>query len=199
MKRFIALVLFFTLTVTWGFAMDRAIGGGLLLNASSTSGSIGLQNNITADWNMSRAGFGLFGFYGVNQFLELNLGFLYKNPGDLTMTVLGYSETTNASDWGIEGTGALQLGIYGKYPIPFTHIFVLFPTVGIDLELTLSDDEGWWDDLCLRAGVGLDFFFSERLFLRSHLIYGAALPFGGTLDTRLTHGLLVKSGLGWMF
>ena len=54
----------------------------------------------------------------------------------------------------------------------------------------------WWDDIWLRAGLGADFFISDRLFVRGHLIYGVGLPVFGAGDEELTHGLLVKLGVG---
>jgi hypothetical protein len=47
----------------------------------------------------------------------------------------------------------------------------------------------------------MDYFFTDRIFLRSHLIYGAAIPVGGPDDIGATfgHGLLLKVGVGWMF
>ena len=189
---------------TGAFAMDMAVGGGLMYNWSKTSGTMSdydpYLGNYDIDWSMNRNGFGVFGFFGFSQYAEANLGFLYKNPGTLSVKVLGYEESASASEYGIESTSALQLGLYGKYPIPISDVFVFFPTVGLDLELTLSGDDEWWHDLWFRGGVGLDYFLSERMFVRGHLIYGAALPLGGDKELGLsfTHGLLIKAGLGFM-
>jgi hypothetical protein len=77
---------------------------------------------------------------------------------------------------------------------------VFFPTLGLDYELTLGSDtkakDGveikWWDDFWIRAGAGLDFFVSEKMFIRGHLIYGLSLPVGGEADIGVDygHGLL---------
>ena len=150
---------------------------------------------------MNRNAFGAFGFFGLNKFVEFNLGILVKVPGDFTVTQDGESYTWSASEMGLDSVGSLQLGAYGKYPFPISDRFVFFPTAGIDLELSFSED--WWHDLWIRGGAGLDVFFSERLFLRSHLIYGVSIPMGGKSDLgdwrlQVGHGLLIKVGMGWM-
>jgi len=197
--------------------MDKAAGFGVLFNTGSTSGQIDYvdygvdyygnsgKTSRTADWTMKRAGYGGFAFFGLGQNWELNLGFLYKNPTSLKLTMDKESETLTGSDLALEAAGALQFGLYWKYPIVVSETLVFFPTLGTDFELSLSTDnyEGWvwWDDIWVRAGIGMDFFFSESTFLRTHLIYGAAFPVGGDSDLGLTfgHGLLLKAGIGFMF
>jgi hypothetical protein len=200
MKKLIVLALFLTIAVSGAFAQDKAFGGGILYNNTSTSGS----DDYGYDWTMSRNGFGAFAFFGLGRFWEFNLGFLYKNPSEIKVKYEGESYTMKGSEIALEGAGALQLGIYFKYPIPLSDMFVFFPTAGFDFEFSLSSEEyngwEWWHDLWLRAGLGLDVFFTEKIFLRSHLIYGAAIPVGGPSDLGLSfgHGLLIKLGLGWM-
>jgi len=186
------------------FALDNAAGGGVLYNLGFSNGTVDLAPYGKTNWEMSRNGFGAFGFFGLGRSLEFNIGFLYKNPNDLTAD----GEKIPLAGAGFESTQALQFGIYWKHPIPLNEQFVIFPTAGVDYELTLGSSSNnsimptdWWDDLWLRAGVGLDTFFSETMFVRSHLIYGAAIPIGGDKDLGLSvgHGLLVKVGIGFMF
>lgn len=208
MKKCILVVVCLTVLASGGFALDKTIGGGLMYNAGFTNWDWDLNNSPLGDtweFEMSRNGFGLFAFFGVSQFFELNLGLLFKNPDTMKVTIT-YDDGTkesgsfSASDLGLDGAAALQLGIYFKIPIPISTALVFFPTVGTDLELTL--DEDWWSDFWLRAGVGLDIFLSERMFLRGHAIYGIALPFGSDIfddaNTVFGHGLLIKFGIGWM-
>jgi len=192
MKKMCVLAICLLFASAGAFAMDKAAGGGILYNNSTTLGEV-----EGYDWEMNRNGFGAFGFFGMSQFLEFNFGFLYKDPSSIKLDGETYSVA-------FDPAAALQLGIYGKYPIPLSDTLVFFPTGGIDLELSLSDEDysgwKWWHDLWLRAGVGLDVFFSEKLFLRSHLIYGAAIPVGGEeeMGLKFGHGFLFKVGLGWM-
>jgi hypothetical protein len=196
MKKIVVLLLLLLVTVG-AFALDKTVGGGLLFNAGFTNGKLEGEDNFT----ITRNGFGAFGFFGVSQFMELNLGFLYKNPRKIKADGMEWDVSDVMS-----GAAALQLGIYGKYPIPISDTLVFFPTGGVDFELTLGGkaekDTGydWWHDLWLRGGLGLDVFFTDRMFLRSHLIYGAAIPMGGSGDLGLTfgHGFLMKVGIGFM-
>ncbi|MCL2519800.1 MAG: hypothetical protein FWE37_02170 [Spirochaetaceae bacterium] len=195
------------------FAMDMAVGGGILFNQSSTSGSISGDGigfpGESVDWRMSRSGFGAFGFFGLGQNWEFNLGFLYKNPGTVREEWSdGYTDSYDASDW-FEAPLALQIGIYYKYPIVLNERFVIFPTAGVDFEYTIGgngendfiDETEWWHELWVRAGVGLDTFITETMFIRTHLIYGVGPALGGSdsLGASFSHGLLVKIGLGVMF
>jgi hypothetical protein len=203
MKKIFVLILLIAVSAG-AFALEKTVGGGALFNWSSTSGTaagsvLGLPGSI--DWSMNRTGFGAFGFFGISPYVEFNLGFLYKKPGQIKMNYMGDTETVDPSEMDIWSTGALQIGVYGKYPFVISDKIVIFPTAGIDFEYTISSDEAWWNELWFRGGAGIDFFLTERLFLRSHLIYGAAMPIGGGdwLDLKLTHGLLAKVGIGWMF
>lgn len=199
--------------------MDMAFGGGGLFNASWTNGSV--SNIIWNDpdmgpipvdelkLNLSRQGFGGFIFFGFGRYAELNLGFMYKNPKKIkaTATVGGYTESAeeDVSNY-IEGTLAMQFGIYFKYPFVMSDRLVLFPTGGIDYELSLADTvDGWWDDLWIRGGVGLDVFFNQNSFVRIHALYGFGIVVGGDemiwsdFDSYYSHGMLVKVGVGFMF
>jgi len=212
MKRTIVIGLCLLVLASTGFAMDKAVGGGLLFGKTFSSGQAkDSDSGTTTDWKMDRTSFGGFAFFGLSQYLEFNLGLLYKSIGSITVG----SQTVSGSeveDMGIKSTTAIQVGIYGKYPFVLSDKLVLFPTAGIDYEHTLggnnSDVEDgwkWWSDLWIRGGVGADFFFTNALFLRGHLIYGASIPVGGDKATndylghKVGHGLLVKVGLGFMF
>ncbi|MCL2042517.1 MAG: hypothetical protein FWG89_00100 [Treponema sp.] len=216
MKKFIGVVLFLAIASSGAFTMERAFGFGFMFNTGNSKGVVEIPwydgyNHYTEewDWTMKRTGFGAFAFLGLSRFIEFNLGLLYKNPDSMSVSSGGYTEVISGSQTGLENTVALQLGIYGKYPFPVSDSLVIFPTAGVDFEFTLGDEtgeyegfsSGWWHDIWLRAGLGLDFFFSDTMFLRSHVIYGAAIPVGGEADLglKIGHGLLLKVGLGWMF
>jgi len=213
MKRIIILTLLLLVMVSGVFALDKAIGFGAMYNHSFTKGlwktrwldPNGSFYDIDTDWTLNRNGFGAFIFFGLSQYFELNLGFLYKNP----IQMIQESSDGNTQKWDKndlsrywEPTFALQGGVYLKYPITISDIFVFFPTAGADFEYTFAgENEWWWSDIWLRGGMGLDIFFTDRLFLRTHFIYGVALP---VLDEpiwgiKISHGLLGKIGLGWMF
>jgi len=225
MKKIIAVALLLLFVGTGAFALDKAVGGGALFNSAWTLGvdeyryAARVWSNYYGeymydDWilakdeyTISRNGFGAFAFFGIGRYFELNLGFLYKNPNKLKLKwedKSGYDGEVYTSGEGemdiswLDGTAALQFGLYFKYPFVISDRVVIFPTAGIDYEYSFDTD--WWDDLWFRAGVGLDVFFTDRLFLRTHFIYGAALPISDDWDfLTFSHGLLIKAGIGWMF
>ena len=218
MKRAVLLLLCLAAMASGAFAMDKAVGGGIMFNYSRTIGKMDLtwMGEPNYDWDLARNGFGGFAFFGLGRYVELNLGFLYKKPGTIKESYTEYGVKYEGEEEGsdfLDGSVALQFGAYFKYPFVLSDRFVLFPTVGIDYEFTLNKGDVsstgwvWWDDLWFRGGVGLDIFFSERLFLRTHFIYGVAVPIAVDKDfkdyfgpgPKFSHGLLVKAGLGFMF
>jgi len=204
MKKIFAL-LCLMIIASGAFALDKAIGVGGLFGYSFNGGDVdsGVSPYIRGTWDMSRMSYGACGFFGISQFVEFNVGYLYKSINNISMIALNTGEkvTLSGNETGINDTGALQLGVYFKYPFYISDIFIFFPTVGSDVEITISSNRSWWNDLWLRGGIGLDIFFTEKLFLRVHGIYGAAIPFGGNVPmfkSNFGHGLLVKAGFGFM-
>ena len=217
MKKVLALAILLTVIGTGAFALDWAVGGGGLFNYTSSIGKSITDDKLTID----RTGFGGFAFAGLGRFVELNFGFIYKQPQTMTVYqwLSDYEFTMDVRD--LDSALALQFGAYFKWPFVLTDRLVLFPTLGVDYELTVNNDL-WWNDLWFRAGAGLDVFFSERVFLRVHAIYGIGVVLGAEesifgymdyiLNTALggyyynpfsdkvfSHGLLLKVGVGWMF
>jgi len=185
MKKAIIIFVCFAILGAEVFALEKAAGMGALGGVTFQSGEEGTY----ADGSFTRFSGGIFGFFGFSQYTELNLSLLYK----------AISGGNGGSSY-FTPTWALQVGVYGKYPFVLSDKIVLFPTAGLDFEWSFDMDT-WWSDLWIRAGLGMDLFFSETMFLRSHLIYGAAIPvtYVEDLGVKVGHGLLVKVGLGWMF
>ena len=224
MKKTIVLMLGLVLMGSAAFGLNMTFGGGMMFNHSVTkadarlwydeyydySRSVWVDEYMDAELSMSRNGFGGFIFFGFNQYTELNLGFLYKNPKKIEVSAEGTSVTLDVSSY-LDGVAALQVGLYLKYPFPVSDMLVLFPTGGVDAEFSLGGNDlgfEWWHDFWIRAGLGMDVFFNERTFLRAHFIYGVGIPFGGgitdiygeeSLDFKISHGPLIKVGIGVMF
>jgi len=202
MKKGFGFVLFLLVMGTAAFAQDKAIGIGGMYNFTNTFGTLdqaGFYNDSglhgKSNWAMTRNGYGGFVFFGARYF-ELNLGALFKDP---TMNIDG--EKWSKKDTQLFETFAFQVGLYLKRPFNLSERFVLFPTIGVDFEYTVDSNDEWWHDIWARAGLGVDFFFADRFFLRGHALYGAAFPIGGAdyFGVKLSHGLLAKLGLGWLF
>ena len=212
MKKLILLGLCLLVFAGGAFAQNMAFGGGGMFNSSWTISKAAdyYYYGDELEFNFSRQGFGAFAFFGLGRYVELNFGFLYKNPSKLKVTysLMGYTDTAEEDVSGyIDGTIALQFGAYFKYPFVLSDRIVLFPTAGVDFELTLADSsEGWWDDLWIRGGLGLDFFVSQNAFIRVHALYGYGIVVGSDtlwdylwMDSSFSHGLLFKVGVGFMF
>jgi hypothetical protein len=209
MKRLVVLALLLLVMASAAFALDKAIGFGGMYNHSFSIGfwedqgyynSYGNLEYYDTDWTISRNSLGGFVFFGLGRYFELNAGFLYKNPINLRIKLS--DGRAFEADLDLEPALALQGGIYFKYPFSISDTFVFFPTAGVDFEYTIySEEEGWWNDIWLRGGVGLDIFFTQRMFLRAHLIYGAAFPVGAdeSWGINFSHGALGKIGIGLMF
>ncbi|MDR3116158.1 MAG: hypothetical protein LBU25_11650 [Treponema sp.] len=195
MKKGIIVGFCLVLLGSGAFALEKAAGGGLLGGYTFQGGTESLYG-YNYEWTFNRGSFGACAFFGLSQWVEFNLAFMYKS-GEAEVTVEG--TTTSVPDEGVpQPTSALGFGVYGKYPIPISDAFVFFPTGGVDVELNFEKD--WWSDIWIRGGLGIDFFFTDTLFLRSHLIYGVVLPFGDTeLSPQVGHGLLAKAAVGFMF
>jgi len=199
MRKYIVLALLLLVMASGAFALDSNIGLGAGFNYASTYGTFD-DYGYSEDWEMLRSGVYFFAFYGFNRFFEVNLGIMLKQPQDIIVEGESYGDAV------LDDAIALQFGIYGKYPFPLGSRFVLFPTLGVDFELSFSNGSDidymvdWWHDLWLRGGIGMDVFITERLFLRGHLLYGAALAIGGDpeLGTSWSQGFLGKLGVGWM-
>ena len=226
MKKLILVGLCLLLFTGGVFAQNMAFGGGVLFNGSWTVSKAGSDNAYwdgtwylldSGSQTLTRQGFGGFVFFGLGRYAELNFGFLYKNPSkyvvDLNYT--GYGNE-NYEPYGslIDGALALQFGAYFKYPFVLSDRIVLFPTAGVDYELTLADaTEGWWDDLWLRAGLGVDIFVTQKAFIRVHALYGYGVIIGyeGSIlenedqwfyngaESCFSHGFIFKVGVGFMF
>ncbi|MDR0601445.1 MAG: hypothetical protein LBG42_03620 [Treponema sp.] len=187
MKRIVLLTLCLLVLGSSAFALDKAIGGGALLGYTFQDGSTNV-NNLPVKWEFNRVSAGAFAFFGLTQYVEFNLAIMYK---------YGKVEASGLSA-GIDPTAGLGLGVYGKYPISLSDKFVFFPTAGMDTEFNF--ESGWWKDLWIRGGAGVDYFLSDTLFIRGHLIYGVNVPYAKqTASPNVGHGLLVKVGVGTMF
>ena len=148
MKKIIVLALLLLIITSGVFAIDKAIGFGGMYNHSFTMGywedrsyynSYGNLVYYDTDWTLTRNGFGGFIFFGISQYIELNVGFLYKNPIFLIEKDSDGDTRESELDW--EPVFALQGGIYLKKPFNIFDTFVFFPTVGADFEYTIDAEE----------------------------------------------------------
>ncbi|MDR2786040.1 MAG: hypothetical protein LBB83_09020 [Treponema sp.] len=99
-------------------------------------------------------------------FAELSVGYAY---GRTTIRTETGGQTTKDSDT----LSVLDVDLLGKYPINLGRIS-LFPLFGVNYQHAFSpDDENIWR---IRFGGGMDYKFTEKLYLRGQALFGVRLP-----------------------
>jgi hypothetical protein len=99
-------------------------------------------------------------------FAELSVGYAY---GRTTVRTKTGGQTTKDTD----ALSVLDVDLLGKYPVNLGRIS-LFPLLGVNYQHAFSpDDENIWR---LRFGGGMDYKFTEKLYLRGEALFGVRLP-----------------------
>jgi len=93
---------------------------------------------------------------------------------------------------------ALEISLLGKYPFSFEN-FTLFPLLGISYQFWNFEEE--LGVLGILGGIGTDFSFSERLYIRGELLYGINLWNAPQeyANVPIGHGPRVKVAIGYTF
>jgi len=220
-KVLLSLVLLTMVTASAVFAegFSLAAGGGLLFDWSGNNGvkmEYGGESLYTGLQNLS---FGGFGFFDAT-YAEVDVSFAYgllscKNEGE----ILGI----RGEDYKYDSVLQLGFSLLGKYPINLGG-FAIFPLLGINYNAVVSGknkDGTSFDGFDLNqfgflAGGGLDFPFSDALFLRAEALFQLRLaskamddivedakpspPISGfDINTTLGVGPRIKVGLGYKF
>ncbi|MDR2515857.1 MAG: porin family protein [Spirochaetaceae bacterium] len=144
-------------------------------------------------------------------YAELSVGF-FGAAGTFKMEQAGVSQEGDISLTG------LDIGLLGKYPFAVNEKLSVFPLLGIGYRIMLAvkdqagnaigNSAGDFSALWFRAGGGLDFSFTDHLYVRGGLLYGLRLAnkfesdmvdsLSGMMDanTLLGHGLEVRIAEG---
>lgn len=164
-------------------------------------------------------------------FVELSFGFFTGSGTMRSVADIG-ALGSYSLEAGYSLTG-LDIGLMGKYPFIISPKFSIFPLLGINYRtiLNLKDEDGNESNepgdlsvLWMKLGGGLDYFFSDNIFLRFGVSYGIRLPnqydeemsdflkeyidaqgisnpdsSGPSWGPRLGHGLEVKLAVGFSF
>jgi hypothetical protein len=124
---------------------------------------------------------------------------------------------------------SLNFGVFGKYPFDLGAINI-FPLLGIDYDLTVTakftrpdgrelpldgkngrpDNAGEMSALWVKAGAGIDYDFSDNMYIRASILYGirtsnkleadnAERDKNINAQARTGHGVTVKAGVGARF
>jgi hypothetical protein len=151
-----------------GYLMGE-MGGGVEASYGSQSYSIEYNN------------FGGGGFVFLDlTFVELSLGYFKTAVFNIRENLNG-NLTGNSMD--LNATG-LDIGLFIKYPFGINKKLLLFPLLGANYRHMLSvqdednrrvDGIGDFSSIWFKLGGGLDFSFTNNLFLRGEFIYGVRL------------------------
>ena len=186
-------------TSDFGGGMEASAGG---YTVSVKTPSAGGGGYVFLDATYAELSFGFFGGSGT-----------WKYEASL----LGASGSTEQK---MSGTG-LDISLFGKYPFAASDQLAIFPLLGITYRVMVAakdedgnelDDPGDLSALWFRLGGGLDYSFTDSIYLRAGLLYGIRLAnklendmvdeySGSGVDTKtlLGHGLEVKLAVGFRF
>jgi hypothetical protein len=210
---FLGLVLV-TVAAGGAFALPEfklSAGAGGYFTSDFGGGVEGSSSGRTASVKIPYAGGGGFAFFDAT-YAELSLGFW---GGGGTFTLEGDSSKSEA-DLSFMG---LDIGVLGKYPLAVSEKLSIAPLFGITYRAMLSvkdendendendGDAGDFSALWFKFGGGVDYSFTDALYLRGGFLYGVRLSnkFENDLvDTEdakplLGHGLEVKIAVGYRF
>jgi opacity protein-like surface antigen len=194
-KKVLLVIVLAVIAAGGAFAIDMSAGGGAFY-ASDFGGGVQLTE---IPWDA----IGIYGFFDAAYAeVSASLGF-----GSGTVEFLG-------NNVGLFSFTSLNFGLLGKYPFYINDKITLFPAVGIEYQAVLSakleGDEkkpGDFSVLWFRFGGGLDYNFTDKLYLRGTFLYGirTASKFekdGLTSEyrsTKLGHGPALKVAVGYKF
>jgi hypothetical protein len=166
------------------FKLSAGVGGYFSSQFSGGFTYSGGGSTMTTDVFFPLTGFGGIAFFDAT-YAELSLGF-GGGEGYINMdsTELSYTVTT------------LNIGLLFKYPFELSPKFTLFPMLGIDYRILLSmefdpdnstdgipkdplkdtAEDGDFNALSLKIGVGADFSLTDTIYLRFSTVFGYQLP-----------------------
>jgi hypothetical protein len=157
------------------FTLSAGAGGIFVIGFGGSEG-----NN--AETLFLDLGGGGFAFLDAT-FVELSVG--YASGRTIIWTESG-GETTEDSD----SLGVLDVDLLGKYPFNKGRISVS-PLFGVNYQHAFSPgDENIWR---IRLGAGMDYKFTEKLYLRSQLLSGLRI------DGHLHADFRTRLALGYTF
>jgi hypothetical protein len=201
MRNIVLIALCFLVLGSTVFALDLVIGGGGQYGwAQEQYEYPGAAGYSDIPSSIDATIFGGFIFFGLNRYMEASIA-VYAGNNAYVEKQTNYSTGQEDTYEGEVPSSQVGLSLYFKYPFNLGSNFVLFPTLGTDLQNNTGGLDLW-----LGGGIGFDIFLSQKLFLRAQGIYraGALMLYKGSLNENTTttfpaHGPLFKLGLGWMY
>jgi hypothetical protein len=184
------------------FSLNGGVGGILGGHFTRYSIEAGKEDRLKADQNINQFEYGIFAFFDAT---FVTLGIVYQN-GINSFDEPMYINDERMDDLCRSGQGwenVLGFSLLGKYPIQMSDRLNIFPLLGIDYHISLSQRRTGldgavydrnnppdnllffysggpfsfkdWNALFIRIGGGLEFNLTDKFFLRGDLLYGIRL------------------------
>jgi opacity protein-like surface antigen len=152
-----------------------------------------MSQSLTQTVELPFFGGGVYGFVDAT-FVELTFGFFSGNGTMKATTKMGNTSQVSEEDFNIS---SFNIGLLAKYPFEINDKLLFFPLLGVDYQNVLSvkaDGEeytnadgnkapGDWSVLWFKAGAGMDFLFTNSIYLRLEALYGIRLTSKVEKDT----------------
>jgi opacity protein-like surface antigen len=229
MKKIFITLLLVTMAVGGAFAQDFRLSAGVggLFGLSFTNTEMSSADmELRAD--STNIGGGAYAYFDAT-YVELTVGLLSRKGFSKSYTKYGGVKTETEIKLEDSPTiTTVELGLFGKYPIAINDKVSFFPLLGIDYQMMVSYkdkdgndllkvlkligiDKNDMNSLWLKAGVGLDFSFTDAIYLRLETLYGIKFDSKYEKDARdsvkdegakfdyLTHGLTARLAIGFKF
>jgi hypothetical protein len=205
------------------FGISAGVGG--FIGGDFGGGVEGTAAGASIKYELPYFGGGGFAFFDAT-YAELTLG-IYGGSGKIKATMkAGDQSQTEESDMSYAN---FNIGLLGKYPFAVNQKLSVFPLLGIEYDICLSaknedgdeyegmDGKGGPGDfsaLWFKFGGGLDYSFTEKIYLRFEALYGLRLAnkvendlkdylekMASGIDTKTLpgHGLTAKLAVGYKF
>jgi opacity protein-like surface antigen len=221
-KKGLLVLVLAAFTVAGAFALPEfklSAGAGGYITGDFGGGIEASMGGETMSYKTPYFGGGGFAFFDAT-FAELSLG-IFGGGGTSKYEEPGYSFEDDTSVMG------LDIGLLGKYPFAINDKLTVFPLLGITYRVVLSakDEDGDqyensdgdeapgdFSALWFKLGGGVDYSFTDHVYLRAGILYGLRIANKAEKDmvdeydypgvdtkTLLGHGLEVKLAIGYRF
>jgi hypothetical protein len=122
-------------------------------------------------------------------FVELSVGYAYGRTSLMT-------ETSSQKKKDSDAFSVLDVGLLGKYPIGLGKTS-LFPLLGVNYQRVFSPEDGnIWR---LQFGGGMDYIFTEKLYVRGEALFGVRLPWENDNGLDLHIDYRTRIAFGYIF
>jgi hypothetical protein len=169
-------------------------------------GNDNINQHVLLTQNMDRVNYGAFAFFDFTYGI-FSVAFQSANNSYSEIMTIAGERIPNTDQIGTGSEMSINLSLMGKYPFKLNDSLSLFPMLGIEYQIALRqrrhpdgelynydrtkgewitdrDKDGnpfplsAWNAIMINIGVGLDYFFTGNMFLRSKVIMGFRLPTG---------------------